>query len=92
MCRKRLSVRLELSGRIAPILADGARGNPRQIKRFINTMMLRLAIAEERGFRDALNISVLAKIMLAERFGAGTIRRHSTGIGKHRGVRRAQRA
>ena len=50
---------LELSGRIAPILADGARGNPRQIKRFINTMMLRLAIAEERGFRDELNISVL---------------------------------
>jgi predicted KAP-like P-loop ATPase len=59
---------LELSGRIAPILADGARGNPRQIKRFINTMTLRLAIAEERGFRDELNISVLAKIMLAERF------------------------
>ena len=59
---------LELSGRIAPILADGARGNPRQIKRFINTMILRLAIAEERGFRDELNISVLAKIMLAERF------------------------
>ena len=59
---------LELSGRIAPILADGARGNPRQIKRFINTMMLRLAIAEERGFLDELNISVLAKIMLAEQF------------------------
>ena len=59
---------LELSGRIAPILADGARGNPRQIKRFVNTMMLRLAIAEERGFRDELNISVLAKVMLAERF------------------------
>ena len=59
---------LELSGQIAPILADGARGNPRQIKRFINTMMLRLAIAEERGFQDELNISVLAKIMLAESF------------------------
>ena len=59
---------LELSGRIAPILADGARGNPRQIKRFINTMMLRLAIAQERGFRDQLNISVLAKVMLAEQF------------------------
>ncbi|GGX66349.1 Qat anti-phage system ATPase QatA [Saccharospirillum salsuginis] len=59
---------MELAGRIAPILADGARGNPRQIKRFINTMMLRLAIAEERGFDDELNISVLAKVMLAERF------------------------
>src|SRR3546814_8428658 len=59
---------MELAGRIAPVLADGARGNPRQIKRFINTMMLRLAIAEERGFRDELKMSVLAKIMLAERF------------------------
>ena len=59
---------LELSSRIAPILADGAHGNPRQIKRFINTMMLRLAIAEERGFRKEIHISVLAKIMLAEGF------------------------
>lgn len=59
---------LELSGRIAPILADGARGNPRQIKRFINTMALRVAIAQERGFLSELNTSVLAKIMLAERF------------------------
>src|SRR3546814_10629493 len=48
---------MELAGRIAPVLADGARGNPRQIKRFINTMMLRLAIAEERGFRDELKRS-----------------------------------
>ena len=75
---------LELSGRIAPILADGARGNPRQIKRFINTMMLRLAIAEERGFRKELNISVLAKIMLAERFAPelyDTVARESANTG-----------
>ena len=75
---------LELSGRIAPILADGARGNPRQIKRFINTMMLRLAIAEARGFRNQLNISVLAKIMLAERFAPelyDTIARGSANTG-----------
>ena len=82
---------LELSGRIAPILAEGARGNPRQIKRFINTMMLRLAIAEERGFRDELNISVLAKIMLAERFAPelyDTVARGSanTGLSEDLGV------
>lgn len=59
---------LDLSYRIAPILTDGARGNPRQVKRFINTMALRLAIAEARGFGDDLNSTVLAKIMLAERF------------------------
>lgn len=59
---------LQLAGQIAPILTDGARGNPRQVKRFINTMALRQAIAEERGFGDDLNTSVLAKVMLAERF------------------------
>ncbi|MDE3021533.1 MAG: AAA family ATPase [Pseudomonadota bacterium] len=59
---------LNLAHRIAPILTDGARGNPRQVKRFINTMMLRLAIAQERGFGDDINLTVLAKIMLAERF------------------------
>lgn len=41
---------LDIAYRIAPILTDGSRGNPRQVKRFINTMALRLAIAEERGF------------------------------------------
>ena len=59
---------LGLANRIAPILADGARGNPRQIKRFINTMTLRLAIAKERGFDNELDRTILAKIMLAERF------------------------
>ena len=59
---------LDLAHRIAPILTDGTRGNPRQVKRFINTMALRVAIAEKRGFGDDLNTTVLAKIMLAERF------------------------
>ena len=49
---------LDLANRISPILAKGAQGNPRQIKRFINTMQLRLAIASERGFDDDLNREV----------------------------------
>lgn len=75
---------LDLSHRIAPILTDGARGNPRQVKRFINTMALRRAIAEERGFGDDLNATVLAKIMLAERFAPevyDAIARGSAGTG-----------
>lgn len=75
---------LDLAYRIAPILTDGARGNPRQVKRFINTMSLRLAIAEERGFGDDLNSTVLAKIMLAERFAPevyDAIARGSAGTG-----------
>ena len=59
---------LDLANRISRILADGARGNPRQIKRFINAMHLRRAIAEQRGFGDDVKESVLAKVMLAERF------------------------
>lgn len=43
-------------------------GNPRQIKRFLNSMMLRHAIAEERGFGDDIKRTVLGKMMLAERF------------------------
>ncbi|MGD0797742.1 MAG: Qat anti-phage system ATPase QatA [Acidobacteriaceae bacterium] len=57
-----------LSDQIAPILAQGTRGNPRQIKRFLNTLLLRQASADARGFGDDVKLPVLAKLMLAERF------------------------
>jgi len=57
-----------LSTQIGPILASGTRGNPRQIKRFLNTLLLRQASAEARGFADDVKLPVLAKLMLAERF------------------------
>jgi predicted KAP-like P-loop ATPase len=57
-----------LAEQIAPILAEGTKGNPRQVKRFLNSLGIRLAIATERGFGDTMNRSVLAKLMLAERF------------------------
>jgi len=59
---------LVLSAHVTKILSEGTRGNPRQIKRFLNSMMLRHAIAEERGFGADVQRPVLAKIMLAERF------------------------
>lgn len=59
---------LAFSAQVSAVLSEGAHGNPRQIKRFLNTMMLREAIAEERGFADDIERSTLAKIMLAERF------------------------
>jgi KAP family P-loop domain len=59
---------LVLSAHVTKILSEGTRGNPRQIKRFLNSMMLRHAIAEERGFGAEVQRPVLAKIMLAERF------------------------
>jgi hypothetical protein len=59
---------LVLSEQIAPILAGGTRGNPRQIKRFLNTLLLRQRTADARGFGTDVNLPVLAKLMLAERF------------------------
>jgi len=59
---------LTLSDQIGPILASGAKGNPRQIKRFLNTLILRQRTAEARGFGDDVKLPVLAKLMLAERF------------------------
>jgi KAP family P-loop domain len=59
---------LMLSEQIGPILASGTKGNPRQIKRFLNTLFLRKASADARGFGDDVKVPVLAKLMLAERF------------------------
>lgn len=59
---------LRISGQITRALTDGTRGNPRQIKRFLNSMTLRQCIAQERGFAEDIKLPVLAKLMLAERF------------------------
>ncbi|MGE4339801.1 MAG: Qat anti-phage system ATPase QatA [Pigmentiphaga sp.] len=59
---------LALSDQIGPILASGAKGNPRQIKRFLNTLLLRERTATARGFGADIKLPVLAKLMLAERF------------------------
>jgi hypothetical protein len=59
---------VNLSQQIAGRVTEGTKGNPRQIKRFLNTFLLRLAVAEIRGFGTEIVKPVLAKIMLAERF------------------------
>ena len=50
--------------RIAPTLSRGLRGNPRQLKRFLNTLVLRLQTASRRG--ATLNPEILAKLMVLE--------------------------
>lgn len=57
-----------LSDQIGPILARGTQGNPRQIKRFLNSLLLRHRTADARGFGSEIKLPVLAKLMLAERF------------------------
>ncbi len=57
-----------LGQRIGERLAEGTRGNPRQIKRFLNSMLLRSAIADALGFGGNIKQDVLAKLMLAEMY------------------------
>lgn len=59
---------LILSDQIGPLLASGTQGNPRQIKRFVNSLLLRQQTANARGFGNEIKRPVLAKLMLAERF------------------------
>ena len=66
---KELDAAYILAQQIGPILAEGTNGNPRQIKRFLNSHSIRLAVAKERGFAAKdMKAAVLGKLMLAERF------------------------
>jgi predicted KAP-like P-loop ATPase len=59
---------LNLADQVTTMLAKGTKGNPRQIKRFLNALLLRKSIADARGFGDEVQLRILAKLMLAERF------------------------
>ena len=54
----------DLSNQIYSALATIMKGNPRHCKRFLNTLMMRIALAERRDIK--LQKKVLAKLMLAE--------------------------
>lgn len=57
---------LVLSKQINPILVSILSGNPRQCKRFLNMLMMRLNMANSKGIE--LKKNVLAKLMLLEYF------------------------
>ncbi len=54
----------ELMGRIARLLAAGLKGNPRQVKRYLNAFEMRARTAERRGL--GLDRAVLAKLLMLE--------------------------
>lgn len=66
---------LSLSAQITPILTVGLNGNPRQSKRFLNTLLIRLGMARSKNIE--LSKKVLAKLMLLEYFKPETFRRLS---------------
>ena len=62
--KKEVEQQLLLVKQIAPLVTDGLKGNPRQIKRFLNTFTLRLDLAEVANFD--LDEKILAKLMVLE--------------------------
>lgn len=62
---EKLEQNVSLIAKLSPIISESLYGNPRQIKRFLNTFMLRkklATIAHIKDFRD----DILAKLMVLE--------------------------
>ncbi len=59
---------LLVADQIYPVLSNGLKGNPRNIKRFLNTLFLRIKIGKIYGLEHVIELDVLAKLMLLERF------------------------
>ena len=57
---------LVLAAAVAPMIADGLKGNPRQVKRFLNAFLLRRKLAQVAGLEDSIRTEVLAKLMVLE--------------------------
>lgn len=55
---------IALVGQVAGVLGEHLNGNPRQLKRFMNQLMLRMGMAEDRDL--GLDRRVLAKLMVLE--------------------------
>ena len=49
---------------LASVLSNGLHGNPRQVKRFLNALDMRMKMAEYKGVK--LDRKVLAKLMMLE--------------------------
>jgi len=67
---------LVFAQRIGPVLGENLNGNPRQCKRFLNTLIMRIKMAKSREI--ILNRRILAKLMLLEYFRSQFFRNLST--------------
>ena len=63
--RKRLEDKVTLISKLSPLIAGNLDGNPRQIKRFLNTFILRKKLADVAKLADFKD-DVLAKLMILE--------------------------
>lgn len=61
--------KIKIAKNIDQFLAEHTGGNPRNIKRFVNMLLLRAEVAHNRGFEESdLEMAVLAKMMLVEQY------------------------
>lgn len=60
-----LSESLIFSSNIAPLITEGLKGNPRQVKRFLNAYFLRKELAKVAGLQS-IRDEVLVKLMVLE--------------------------
>jgi predicted KAP-like P-loop ATPase len=69
-CPEELSHQLDLADRLAPIMTTSPHigGNPRLVKRFLNTLSIRMSIA--RNQKVPVDEAALAKMLLFERCGS----------------------
>lgn len=65
-CPPELAESFALTAKIGDVLTHGLKGNPRQLKRFLNMLLLRLKLASLRGLD--LERKVFGKLMLLEYF------------------------
>lgn len=77
---------LTVSKQLSIVLAAGLYGNPRQCKRFLNSLAMREDMATAKGIK--LNRGILAKIMMLEHFRQEKYRilsqYHADGVFKRR--------
>lgn len=62
----KVKLSLEISKQLSSVLASGLNGNPRHCKRFLNSMEMRLSMAQYKGIK--LDRKILAKVMMLEYF------------------------
>lgn len=63
--RKKLEEKVSLISKLSPLIAGNLDGNPRQIKRFLNTFVLRKKLADVAQLSD-FKVDVLVKLMILE--------------------------
>lgn len=63
--KQELTESISLIASLSPIITDGLKGNPRQIKRFLNTFTLRNRLVKVARIAE-FKIDVLAKLMVLE--------------------------